>query len=148
MNKTINYNLNKPEATDFYNVDDFNANMDAIDTELKLIDDDVTELKADKARFYNFTLTAKKTANIYSSTESSRLPTFMFAVTEVGPNTAIFGSTFNSYPIIASQSNLSGLNITYASTDKKFYVFTNNKVDATTYLFTLLATEELTIDII
>lgn len=35
MQKTTNYNLNKPEETDFYNVDDFNDNADIIDAELK-----------------------------------------------------------------------------------------------------------------
>lgn len=34
MNKTTNYELNKPEGTDFYDIDDFNDNMDTIDTEL------------------------------------------------------------------------------------------------------------------
>lgn len=32
MSKTTNLNLNKPEPTDFYNVSDFNENMDTIDT--------------------------------------------------------------------------------------------------------------------
>ena len=35
MNTTNNYGLKKPEPTDFYNVADQNANMDAIDTALK-----------------------------------------------------------------------------------------------------------------
>lgn len=34
MNKTTNYELKKPEGTDFYDIDDFNDNMDTIDTEL------------------------------------------------------------------------------------------------------------------
>lgn len=35
MNTTENYGLKKPEATDFFNVEDFNSNMDAIDKEIK-----------------------------------------------------------------------------------------------------------------
>lgn len=35
MEKTKNYNLNKPAPDDFYDVNDFNDNADLIDTELK-----------------------------------------------------------------------------------------------------------------
>ncbi len=35
MNNTSNYNLNKPESTDNYNVTDQNENMDTIDTQMK-----------------------------------------------------------------------------------------------------------------
>ena len=35
MKNTSNYKLNKPESTDMYNVEHFNANMDTIDAELK-----------------------------------------------------------------------------------------------------------------
>lgn len=34
MQYTTNFNLKKPEGTDFYNVNDFNDNMDIIDNEL------------------------------------------------------------------------------------------------------------------
>lgn len=34
MNRTPYYNLNKPEGTDYYNVDDFNQNADKLDTAL------------------------------------------------------------------------------------------------------------------
>jgi len=34
MIKTENYKLNKPEETDFYNIDDYNENVDIIDTVL------------------------------------------------------------------------------------------------------------------
>ena len=36
--KTTNYNLTKPEAGDFYNIDHHNGNMDIIDAELKNLD--------------------------------------------------------------------------------------------------------------
>lgn len=32
MNTTEKYKLKKPEPTDFYNIDDFNSNADAVDT--------------------------------------------------------------------------------------------------------------------
>lgn len=35
MQKTENYGLNKPENTDFYDVEDFNSNMDVIDSKMK-----------------------------------------------------------------------------------------------------------------
>jgi hypothetical protein len=39
MNNTTNYNLKKPESTDFYDVEDQNDNMDIIDGALKSHDD-------------------------------------------------------------------------------------------------------------
>jgi hypothetical protein len=45
MNNTTNYNLKKPESTDFYNVDDSNDNMDIIDTEMKSQSDKITTLE-------------------------------------------------------------------------------------------------------
>lgn len=38
---TENYNLKKPDRTDFYSVQDFNDNADIIDTALKSISDDI-----------------------------------------------------------------------------------------------------------
>lgn len=35
MQKTENYGLNKPESTDFYDVEHFNSNFDVIDTKMK-----------------------------------------------------------------------------------------------------------------
>src|SRR5690606_801737 len=39
MKYTENYNLKKPEAEDFYNVEDFNENADIIDKKLKDLED-------------------------------------------------------------------------------------------------------------
>lgn len=41
MEYTQNYNLNKPEQDDFYNVEDFNENADIVDEELKELNDKV-----------------------------------------------------------------------------------------------------------
>lgn len=52
MTYTTNYNLKKPADTDFYNVADFNANADTIDTQLKTLSTTTSGLdtnKADKA---------------------------------------------------------------------------------------------------
>ena len=45
MNKTLNYNLNKPEADDFYDIDIFNQNTDKIDIELKKLLDKIVPAK-------------------------------------------------------------------------------------------------------
>lgn len=41
MKYTPNYNFKKPDQTDSYNVDDFNGNMDILDTKLKDIESSV-----------------------------------------------------------------------------------------------------------
>ena len=43
---TTNYNLVKPDQTDFYDVDDFNGNADIIDAQLKSINDQYTDLSS------------------------------------------------------------------------------------------------------
>lgn len=47
MDYTSNYNLKKPTAEDFYNINDFNENADIIDTKLKELEDN----KFDKADY-------------------------------------------------------------------------------------------------
>ena len=44
MKYTENYNLKKPEAEDFYNVEDFNENADIIDGELKNLEDNKVDV--------------------------------------------------------------------------------------------------------
>lgn len=39
MQKTENYGLNKPDLEDFYNVEDFNENMDVLDAKMKEIEE-------------------------------------------------------------------------------------------------------------
>lgn len=39
MTNTTNYNLKKPDTTDFYDVQDFNDNMDIIDGQMKSMED-------------------------------------------------------------------------------------------------------------
>ncbi len=45
MNKTTNYGLNKPDATDFYNIEDFNGNADIVDSQLKKDSDRISILE-------------------------------------------------------------------------------------------------------
>ena len=47
MKNTQNYGLNKPEITDYYNVEHQNQNMDIIDVKLKEIDENATNAKGD-----------------------------------------------------------------------------------------------------
>ena len=42
MNETTNYNLNLPESSDYYDVDDYNSNFSTIDTQLKNQDNHTT----------------------------------------------------------------------------------------------------------
>ena len=48
-NKTTNFNLTKPLAEEFYNVEDQNGNMDIIDTELKKNADNIAKVKSASA---------------------------------------------------------------------------------------------------
>lgn len=45
MDYTKNYNLKKPSNEDFYNVEDFNSNVETIDEELKKIDLEFLKIK-------------------------------------------------------------------------------------------------------
>jgi len=56
---TTNYNLIKPEESDFYNINDFNTNADLIDAALKSISDNANT-KAKKVTTGTTTLTASK----------------------------------------------------------------------------------------
>lgn len=44
MKQTTNYNLRKPDQTDFYDIDDMNANADIIDAKLKEVEDKADEV--------------------------------------------------------------------------------------------------------
>lgn len=46
--KTTNYGLEKPDGTDFYDVDVQNSNMDIIDKQMKANADAITQLNSDK----------------------------------------------------------------------------------------------------
>ncbi|MBO8435126.1 MAG: phage tail protein, partial [Tyzzerella sp.] len=44
-NYTENFRLKKPEPEDFYDIEDFNGNMDILDSKVKSLDDSNTILK-------------------------------------------------------------------------------------------------------
>ena len=46
--KTTNYGLEKPDGTDFYDVDVQNSNMDIIDKQMKANANAITQLNSDK----------------------------------------------------------------------------------------------------
>lgn len=46
--KTTNYGLEKPDGTDFYDVDVQNSNMDIIDKQMKANANDIAQLNSDK----------------------------------------------------------------------------------------------------
>ena len=46
--ETTNYNLTKPDMTDYADIRVLNANMDIIDTQLKLLQDEINKLKGVK----------------------------------------------------------------------------------------------------
>lgn len=46
--ETTNYNLTKPDMTDYADIRVLNANMDIIDTQLKLLRDEINKLKGVK----------------------------------------------------------------------------------------------------
>lgn len=76
MQKTTHYNLNKPDVTDFYNIEDFNENADAIDSALKEIAG--TALTAE--------LTAGETSIVFSGDSITTSSTFDFYTDKYGVN--------------------------------------------------------------
>ena len=54
--KTTNYELEKPDGTDFYDVDVQNSNMDIIDKQMKANADAIRQLNSDTKSITEFTL--------------------------------------------------------------------------------------------
>ena len=73
MKNTENYLLNKPETTDFFNVEDANANMDIIDRVLKEHSDDIKEVKANAkadAIFFDDTIAKTGASDVQGAIEN------------------------------------------------------------------------------
>ena len=85
MKYTENYNLKKPEAEDFYNVEDFNENMEVIDGELKNLEDN----KVDKIPGKGLS------TNDYTTEEKNKL-----AGIEAGANKYVHPSTHSADMIV------------------------------------------------
>ena len=56
--KTTNYGLEKPDGTDFYDVDVQNSNMDIIDKQMKANANAITQLNSDLNNRIEFTITS------------------------------------------------------------------------------------------
>lgn len=77
---TTNYNLKKPEGTDFYNIADFNGNADILDAALKTV--------ADNAAFTALTktLTAGSTSVTFTDSAITTTATIDFYTSVFGVN--------------------------------------------------------------
>lgn len=85
MQKTENYGFNKPESTDYYNVDNFNENMDIIDEKLKSVEETSSNaettinehLNADNP--HNITKTTVGLSNVPNVATNNQTPTYSVA---------------------------------------------------------------------
>lgn len=114
---TTNYNLVKPDQTDFYDVDDFNGNADIIDAQLKSINDQYTDLssavetntvKVDAALAMGVrTLSCTKSGNTFKLTQP--LPsTGMYSCIFTAPADYMTGDSFTVNGTIYAVSTSDG----------------------------------------
>lgn len=75
--KTENYNLIKPEETDFYNINDFNTNADLIDAAIKNNHDAEQEHKKNKSNPHGVTKVQIGLGNVPDVTTNDQTPTFV-----------------------------------------------------------------------
>ena len=68
--KTKNYNLIKPGLNDFYNIEDFNKNVDIVDEELKKAHDKLTISEENQVKGLNLTFKVTGTINIPSTAQT------------------------------------------------------------------------------
>lgn len=114
--KTTNYNLTKPAAEDFYNIDVFNANADIIDTELKKVNDKKVDKISGKGLSTNDYTTEEKAklAEIASGAqvnviESVKINETPLPITEKAVNISITNnltSTDTNSPLSAAQGKV------------------------------------------
>ena len=81
MKTTDNYGFKKPESTDFYNVEDQNSNMDAIDAELKSNETAITEHKLNKSNPHGVTKEQVGLNNVPNVSTNDQTPTYTVATT-------------------------------------------------------------------
>jgi hypothetical protein len=84
MQKTTNYGFNKPESTDFYNIEDFNENADLIDEKLKAIEElanpqDLDNHKNDKSNPHGVTAAQVGLGNVPNVATNDQTPTYTVA---------------------------------------------------------------------
>lgn len=126
--KTTNYGLEKPDGTDFYDVDVQNSNMDIIDKQMKANANAITQLNSDYDTIIVGTSvsTTSQTINHYGD---RKLSDYKFIVFAFGANDddirsivtvprVIFEKIGKSYSFVAHGSNdstISAVSFTYAS---------------------------------
>lgn len=126
--KTTNYGLEKPDGTDFYDVDVQNSNMDIIDKQMKANANAITQLNSDYDTIIVGTsiTTSTQTINHY---DGRKLSDYKFIVFAFGASDddirsivtvprVIFEKIGKSYSFVAHGSNdstISVVSFTYAS---------------------------------
>lgn len=126
--KTTNYGLEKPDGTDFYDVDVQNSNMDIIDKQMKANANDITQLNSDYDTIIVGTSvsTTSQTINHYGDRKLSdyKFIVFAFGASDddirsiVTVPRVIFEKIGKSYSFVAHGSNdstISAVSFTYAS---------------------------------
>lgn len=126
--KITNYGLEKPDGTDFYDVDVQNSNMDIIDKQMKANANAITQLNSDYDTIIVGTSvsTTSQTINHYGDRKLSdyKFIVFAFGASDddirsiVTVPRAIFEKIGKSYSFVAHGSNdstISAVSFTYAS---------------------------------
>ena len=126
--KTTNYGLEKPDGTDFYDVDVQNSNMDIIDKQMKANANAITQLNSDYDTIIVGTSvsTTSQTINHYGDRKLSdyKFIVFAFGASDddirsiVTVPRIIFEKIGKSYSFVAHGSNdstISAVSFTYAS---------------------------------
>ena len=126
--KTTNYGLEKPDGTDFYDVDVQNSNMDIIDKQMKANANAITQLNSDDDTIIVGTSvsTTSQTINHYGDRKLSdyKFIVFAFGASDddirsiVTVPRVIFEKIGKSYSFVAHGSNdstISAVSFTYAS---------------------------------
>ena len=126
--KTTNYGLEKPDGTDFYDVDVQNSNMDIIDKQMKANANAITQLNSDYDTIIVGTSvsTTSQTINHYGDRKLSdyKFIVFAFGASDddirciVTVPRTIFEKIGKSYSFVAHGSNdstISAVSFTYAS---------------------------------
>lgn len=126
--KTTNYGLEKPDGTDFYDVDVQNSNMDIIDKQMKANANAITQLNSDYDTIIVGTSvsTTSQTINHYVDRKLSdyKFIVFAFGASDddirsiVTVPRVIFEKIGKSYSFVAHGSNdstISAVSFTYAS---------------------------------
>ena len=126
--KTTNYGLEKPDGTDFYDVDVQNSNMDIIDKQMKANANAITQLNSDYDTIIVGTSvsTTSQTINHYGDRKLSdyKFIVFAFGASDddirsiVTVPRVIFEKIGRSYSFVAHGSNdstISAVSFTYAS---------------------------------